>query len=140
VAQIGLGAWGANLVRNVDVLADLVWICDASEERRDLHVATREFRIDRERLREHLLQRDIVRDPAQERVRDVVMQIDEARDHGGTGAIDHLRRSGIDGADGSDPTVVHEDVAREHPPMRILCDDETAPEQEGHGVRRWGDL
>jgi predicted dehydrogenase len=35
VAQIGLGAWGQNLVRNVDVLADLVWICDASEERRE---------------------------------------------------------------------------------------------------------
>jgi predicted dehydrogenase len=34
VAQVGLGAWGANLVRNVDVLADLAWICDASEERR----------------------------------------------------------------------------------------------------------
>jgi predicted dehydrogenase len=35
VAQIGLGAWGQNLVRNVDVLADLVWICDSSEERRE---------------------------------------------------------------------------------------------------------
>jgi predicted dehydrogenase len=35
VAQAGLGAWGANLVRNVDVLADLVWICDTSEERRE---------------------------------------------------------------------------------------------------------
>jgi predicted dehydrogenase len=35
VAQIGLGAWGQNLVRNLDVLADLVWICDASEERRE---------------------------------------------------------------------------------------------------------
>ena len=30
IAQVGLGAWGANLVRNVDVLADLVWICDAA--------------------------------------------------------------------------------------------------------------
>ena len=36
VAQVGLGAWGANLVRNIDVLADLVWICDAAEARRDL--------------------------------------------------------------------------------------------------------
>ena len=35
IAQVGLGPWGANLVRNVDVLADLVWICDASEERRE---------------------------------------------------------------------------------------------------------
>jgi predicted dehydrogenase len=35
IAQIGLGAWGANLVRNVDVLADLIWICDASEARRE---------------------------------------------------------------------------------------------------------
>jgi predicted dehydrogenase len=35
IAQVGLGPWGSNLVRNVDVLADLVWICDASEERRE---------------------------------------------------------------------------------------------------------
>jgi predicted dehydrogenase len=34
-AQVGLGAWGRNLVRNLDELSDLVWICDASEERRD---------------------------------------------------------------------------------------------------------
>jgi len=34
IGQVGLGAWGANLVRNIDVLADLIWICDASEERR----------------------------------------------------------------------------------------------------------
>ena len=36
VAQVGLGAWGANLVRNVDVLADLAWVCDASEARLEL--------------------------------------------------------------------------------------------------------
>jgi predicted dehydrogenase len=35
IGQVGLGAWGANLVRNVDVLADLVWTCDSSEERRE---------------------------------------------------------------------------------------------------------
>jgi predicted dehydrogenase len=35
IAQVGLGPWGANLVRNVDVLAELVWICDASDERRE---------------------------------------------------------------------------------------------------------
>jgi predicted dehydrogenase len=35
VAQVGLGNWGQNLVRNLDVLADLVWICDASEARRE---------------------------------------------------------------------------------------------------------
>jgi predicted dehydrogenase len=35
VAQVGLGAWGANLVRNVDDLAELAWICDASQERLD---------------------------------------------------------------------------------------------------------
>ncbi len=34
VGQAGLGAWGKNLVRNVDDLADLRWICDASEGRR----------------------------------------------------------------------------------------------------------
>ena len=36
VGQAGLGAWGANLVRNVDDLADLRWICDATPERGDL--------------------------------------------------------------------------------------------------------
>ncbi len=34
VGQAGLGAWGANLVRNVDDLADLRWLCDTSPERR----------------------------------------------------------------------------------------------------------
>jgi predicted dehydrogenase len=33
VGQVGLGAWGANLVRNFDELADLAWICDTSAER-----------------------------------------------------------------------------------------------------------
>jgi len=33
VAQAGLGAWGANLVRNLDEIADLAWICDTSEDR-----------------------------------------------------------------------------------------------------------
>jgi predicted dehydrogenase len=35
VGQAGLGAWGQNLVRNLDVLADLRWICDAEGPRRD---------------------------------------------------------------------------------------------------------
>jgi len=35
VAQVGLGAWGQNLVRNLDVLGQLTWICDASDTRRD---------------------------------------------------------------------------------------------------------
>src|SRR5262245_31850736 len=29
VGQVGLGAWGANLVRNLDEVAELAWICDA---------------------------------------------------------------------------------------------------------------
>ena len=33
VGQAGLGAWGQNLVRNVDDLANLTWICDASTDR-----------------------------------------------------------------------------------------------------------
>jgi predicted dehydrogenase len=33
VGQVGLGAWGANLVRNLDDVADLAWICDASADR-----------------------------------------------------------------------------------------------------------
>jgi predicted dehydrogenase len=33
VGQVGLGAWGANLVRNLDDVADLAWICDTSADR-----------------------------------------------------------------------------------------------------------
>jgi predicted dehydrogenase len=33
VGQVGLGAWGANLVRNLDELAELAWICDAENGR-----------------------------------------------------------------------------------------------------------
>jgi predicted dehydrogenase len=35
VGQVGLGAWGANLVRNLDEVADLAWICDSAQERLD---------------------------------------------------------------------------------------------------------
>jgi predicted dehydrogenase len=35
VGQAGLGAWGKNLVRNLDDLAHLCWICDATEARRN---------------------------------------------------------------------------------------------------------
>jgi predicted dehydrogenase len=34
VAQVGLGQWGKNLVRNFDQLAELVWLCDIDDERR----------------------------------------------------------------------------------------------------------
>ena len=34
VAQVGLGQWGKNLVRNFDDLADLAWLCDIDDERR----------------------------------------------------------------------------------------------------------
>src|SRR5262249_26908590 len=34
VGQAGLGAWGKNLVRNLDELAQLSWICDTTESRR----------------------------------------------------------------------------------------------------------
>jgi predicted dehydrogenase len=33
IGQAGLGAWGKNLVRNLDDLAELRWVCDASESR-----------------------------------------------------------------------------------------------------------
>jgi predicted dehydrogenase len=33
VGQAGLGTWGANLVRNLDEIAELAWICDSSQER-----------------------------------------------------------------------------------------------------------
>jgi len=29
VGQAGLGAWGKNLARNFDELAELAWLCDA---------------------------------------------------------------------------------------------------------------
>jgi predicted dehydrogenase len=35
VGQVGLGHWGQNLVRNFDEVAQLTWVCDASQERRD---------------------------------------------------------------------------------------------------------
>jgi predicted dehydrogenase len=35
IAQAGLGAWGKNLARNFDLLADLAWLCDADEARRE---------------------------------------------------------------------------------------------------------
>ena len=34
VGQVGLGYWGKNLVRNFDDLAELTWLCDASDELR----------------------------------------------------------------------------------------------------------
>src|SRR6266540_2250631 len=34
IAQVGLGQWGKNLVRNFDELAELVWLCDIDDERR----------------------------------------------------------------------------------------------------------
>jgi predicted dehydrogenase len=34
VAQVGLGQWGKNLVRNFDDLADLAWLCDLDGESR----------------------------------------------------------------------------------------------------------
>jgi predicted dehydrogenase len=34
LGQAGLGAWGKNLARNFDDLADLAWLCDADENRR----------------------------------------------------------------------------------------------------------
>jgi predicted dehydrogenase len=34
VGLVGLGYWGPNLARNFDELADLAWLCDASEEKR----------------------------------------------------------------------------------------------------------
>jgi predicted dehydrogenase len=35
IGQAGLGAWGKNIVRNLDDLAHLRWICDPSENRRN---------------------------------------------------------------------------------------------------------
>jgi predicted dehydrogenase len=34
IGQAGLGYWGPNLARNFDELAELVWLCDLSEENR----------------------------------------------------------------------------------------------------------
>ena len=35
IGQVGLGAWGKNIVRNLDDLAHLRWICDQTEARRN---------------------------------------------------------------------------------------------------------
>jgi predicted dehydrogenase len=38
IAQIGVGNWGKNLLRNFSELADVVWVCDIDEAQRvDLH-------------------------------------------------------------------------------------------------------
>ena len=34
LAQVGLGDWGKNLVRNFDELGELAWLCDTDEEKR----------------------------------------------------------------------------------------------------------
>ena len=34
IGLVGLGYWGPNLARNFDVLADLAWLCDTSDEQR----------------------------------------------------------------------------------------------------------
>jgi predicted dehydrogenase len=34
IGQAGLGAWGKNLARNFDELADLAWLCDTDESKR----------------------------------------------------------------------------------------------------------
>src|SRR5207249_9561598 len=39
IGQAGLGNWGQNLVRNVDDLAALTWICDTSDELRERFAA-----------------------------------------------------------------------------------------------------
>jgi predicted dehydrogenase len=39
VGQAGVGAWGANLARNFDDLADLVWLCDVDEVARERFAA-----------------------------------------------------------------------------------------------------
>lgn len=35
VGQVGLGAWGSNLARNVDEISELAWLCDTAEARRE---------------------------------------------------------------------------------------------------------
>jgi predicted dehydrogenase len=35
IGQAGVGAWGANLARNLDDVAELAWICDSSPDRLD---------------------------------------------------------------------------------------------------------
>ena len=40
IGQAGLGYWGTNLARNFDELAELAWLCDADEARRE-HFARR---------------------------------------------------------------------------------------------------
>src|SRR5438552_15800087 len=110
----------------------------ASEERADLAVAALEFRIDPGRLREHLLQRHVFRHPAQERVRDVMMEVDEARQDRGTRTIDDLVRLAIHGTDRRDPAIFYEHVARDEAALRILRDDEPTTEEERHSrCLRW---
>ena len=34
VGLVGLGYWGPNLARNFDILSELAWVCDVSDEQR----------------------------------------------------------------------------------------------------------
>jgi predicted dehydrogenase len=36
IGVVGLNYWGPNLVRNFDELAELAWLCDLDDERREL--------------------------------------------------------------------------------------------------------
>src|SRR3989442_12997462 len=111
---------------------------DASKERADLDVAAREFRVDRGRLRDHLFQRHGVPDPAQERVRAGMLEVDEARQDRGTSTIDDLVRLPIHGTDSRDPAIFYEHVTRDEAALRILRDDEPTTEEERHSRRlRW---
>src|SRR5436853_512509 len=107
---------------------------DASEERADLHVASRELRVDRGGSRKHLLKGHVVGDPAQQGVRHVVVQVDESRKDGAAGAIEHVVRGTIGRSNGSDPPAFDEDVPGQPATLGVLGHDDSAAQQEGFRI------
>ncbi len=67
----------------------------------------------------------------------MVVGVHEARQDRAAGAVDDLVLAGPLGADGGDGAVFNEDVPAHDLPLRVLGDQEAAPEQEGHaGAKR----
>ena len=96
---------------------------DAPEERAHLHVPPREPRVDRERGLEHRLERDVVRRPAEERVRDVVVRVDQPGEDRHVRAVDHPLRGVPDLPHRGNPPVLDEHVPPEDLAAGVLRDD-----------------
>ena len=99
---------------------------DAAEQGSNLDVPSGELRVDCGRLRQHFLQRNIVRDSAQQGVWDVVVEVDQPRQNRAPRAVDDFVRGAIHLSDRHDAAVLHPDVAREPSALSVLRDNRAA--------------